>query len=99
MSERLDGRTIALRRTVFAADTSSIYSYMRFVGTPVTVRASFVEACDLRQLVCPLQPGDSVGPKRVAQAFAGLPRIGVRIDAGAADSDQVRQRVQIDGQW
>jgi hypothetical protein len=77
----------------------SIYCNIVDCGTPVTFRTSFIEAGDLGQLVCAFQPGDSIGPKCVAQGCGGLPRIGVRIDACAADSDQIRQRVQIDCQW
>ena len=62
------------------------------------IRASFIEAHDLGQLLCAFQPRDSIGPKRVAQGFGGLPRIGSRFDARTADSDLVGKRVQIDCQ-
>src|SRR5690242_12179804 len=62
------------------------------------MKALLIESGDLGELVCAFEPRHSIRPKGMAQSFSRLARVRVGIDACPADRNQIRQRIEIDGQ-
>lgn len=58
----------------------------------------FVETRSLAEVVVELEPGHPIRPESVTQCLSGMSGIGDWVDARAADRQQIRQRVEVDGE-
>jgi len=58
----------------------------------------FVETRSLAEVVVELEPGHPIRPESVTQCLSGMSGVGDWVDASAADRQQIRQRVEVDGE-